>query len=268
MQSNGAFLEFLLEERVRLDLLGNADPELEFRHVEHDDARNLLSLAMDRLKVSPSNTMVCCARGADTVGGRIFDNNAYRKKAGLLADVKAQGFKMVVRSRKGPGRVLVKRALVVTGVCHVLEVRLATMDKVLICRLYEPRTRRVMEYRMKPYQRGILLGTMSDDHLQWIEKLAKRLRVNWRGEHSLELDTTISRKVRKVDGKRMLIQIAVETENSVKVLVIDNEISTNFEGILTSEQVIKILLYEQVGDTVKKDFGVDVGKPAVRKVRE
>ena len=266
MQSNGAFLEFLLEERVRLDLLSNADPELEFKHVEHNDARNLLSLAMDRLKVSPSNTMVQCARGAETEGGKIFDSNAYRKKAGLLADVKAQGYKIIVRSRKGPGRIIVRRAMSVTGVHHLLEVRLATMDKVLICRLYEPRTRRVMEYRIKPYQRDILLGTMSDDHLVWIDKLMKRLRVNWRGEHSLELDTTISRKVRKVDGKRMLIKVAVESENSVKVQVIDNEISRNFEGILTSEQVIKILLYEQIGDTIKKDFGVDVSKPAVRKV--
>ena len=261
LSESGADISILLEERSRLDLLTNADPILEAPHVHHDDARHLLGLATDRLKISPSATMMRVARN-----GEPFNKLAYRKKQGLLSDIKAQGFALKVRTRRGPGRILCRRVLVISGVTHLLDVRVATFERMLILGLYEPQKRHKMEFRMPQYLRKAILGTDSDDYVRWIDILLKKIRINWRGEHSIYVDTIISRSVRKIAGKRLLVKVQVESEDSVKVVLIDSAMSSTFEAIVNREQFIRILLYEQVGDTIKRDFGVTVQKDAIRNI--
>jgi len=261
LSESGANLSFLLEERGRLELLTNADPSLESKYVAHDDARQLLNLATDRLKISPSATMIRVARD-----GESFNKLAYRKKQGLLSDIKAQGFALKVRTRRGPGRTLCRQVLSISGVTHIVDIRIATFDKMLIIRLYEPLKRHKMEFRMAKFLRKAILGTDSDDYVRWIKTLLKRIRINWRGDHSVYIDTVISRRVRKIAGKRILVKLMIESEDSIKVVLIDNEICTEFEAIVNREQFVRILLYEQVGDVIKRDFGVTVQKDAVRNI--
>ena len=77
-------MSFLLEERSRLELLVNADQEIELQHVQDDDARKMLALTIDRMVIFPSKTMHHNAMG------RLFDSNAYHKKGININDIKAQ----------------------------------------------------------------------------------------------------------------------------------------------------------------------------------
>jgi len=261
LPESGADLSFLLEERGRLELLTNADPHLESKYVDADDACKLLNLATDRLKISPSSTMIRVAKD-----GQAFNKLAYRKKQGLLSDMKAQGFALKVRTRRGPGRSLCKRVLSISGVPHIVDIRIATFDKMLIICLYEPVKRHKMEFRMAKFLRKAILGTDSDDYVRWIKPLLQRIRINWRGDHSVYVDTVISRRVRKIAGKRILVKMMIESEDTIKVVLIDSEICLEFEGFVNREQFVRILLYEQVGDVIKRDFGVTVQKDAVRNI--
>jgi hypothetical protein len=260
MQDTGSEITFLLEERARLEILQNADPLLELQHVQDDDARKMLAVSIDRLVISPSKTMQTCAMG------RLFDANAYHKKGINLNDVKAQGYKLKVRTHGGAGRKLCRKVLEFTGIPHILEVRTFTLEQLLLVTAYEPRTRATLHLNIPMYLRKILLGSSSEDHRTWIGKLTERLKINWRGNRSLYIDSTIHRSVRKVANKRMLMKVAIEDEDHAKVILVDTQISETFECVLTRKDIIELLLYEQIGDVIRKDFGVDVKKAPVRKI--
>lgn len=260
MQETGALLSYLLEERTRLALIVNADQALEWKYVEESDARKILQICIDRLIIYPNKTMVKCGRDS------IFVPNMFVKKGRTLADMKALGYRLKVRCRGGPGRPIIRRLVTFTDVLHILEVRLFSLDKMLIVNAYDPKKRLKMQYRIPFFLRKLLLGTNSDDPKVWIDTLTKRLKMNWRGKRSLYLDMQVYRSVRKIHDKRMLMKFDIESEDSLKVTVTDVDISATFEGIITTKQIIDTLLFKQVNDVIKKDFGVDVKKHAIRQI--
>lgn len=260
MPETGAECTFLLEERARLELLVNADEELELQHVQDDDARKMLALSIDRMLIFPSKTMV------NNAMGRLFDANAYHKKGININDTKAQGFKLKIRSHGGAGRTLCKKIVHFTGIPHILQVKLFTLDSLLLVTAYEPRSRVSLHMKIPMYMRKLLLGSGSDDHRIWIDKLMQRVKINWRGRRSLYVDATIHRSVRKIEGKRILLKVELHSEEEIKITLIDTNISTTFECTIGKKDVIAVLLFEQIDDVIRRDFGVEVDKASVRKI--
>ena len=108
---------------------------------------------------------------------------------------------------------------------HILQVKLFTLDSLLLVTAYEPRSRASLHMKMPMYLRKLLLGSGSDDHRIWIDKLIQRVKINWRGSRSLYVDSTIHQSVRKISGKRMLLKIEQHSEEEIKIIIIDTNIS-------------------------------------------
>ena len=81
----------------------------------------------------------------------------------------------------------------------------------------------------------------------WINSLTDRLKINWRGNRKLYIDSTIHRCVKKIAGKRVLVKLLIHDENHVKVILIDNEISETFESILTKRDVVELFCMNKSG---------------------
>ena len=148
----------------------------------------------------------------------------HTKKKGInINDIKAQGFKLKVRCHGGAGRTLCKKIVHFTGIPHILQVKLFTLDSLLLVTAYEPRTSASLHMQMPMYLRKLILGSGSDDHRVWIDKLMQRVKINWRGNRSLYVDSTIHRSVRKISGKRMLLKIEQHSETEIKIIIIDTK---------------------------------------------
>ena len=72
--------------------------------------------------------------------------------------------------------------------------------------------------------------------------------------------------MRKISGKRMLLKIEQHSEEEIKVILVDTNISATFECIIGKKNVIDVLLFQQIDDVIRRDFGVEVDKASVRKI--
>ena len=255
-----AMVSCLVAEKERLGLLDNADPFYEFHVVEENDARKLLQFAIDRLKISPNQSMVRVARGGADL------NDGYRKKQGKASMLKAQGFVISMRVRGGCGKVISRKIREFSSVPHLVEARIVSETQMLIVSAYEPRSRTTMKVTMKPIFRRLLLLSDSADPRMWMDKLLSRLKIDWRGKHELVVDRTLLRVVRKIAGERLVLSFSIADEEHIRLTILNQAISMSFSADLNKEQVIRLLLYSPPLDAIEKQFGVQVNKPGVRSI--
>jgi len=257
---------YLVGEEQRLEFIGNADHHYEYQIAEDVDARKLLPFAIDRLKIAPNRSMIKVARGKQDL------QEGYRKKQGKVSMLKAQGFRISMRVRGGCGKIVNRKIINFSGVPHILETRLLTVGRILILQVYEPRSRSSMRVTLKPYYRRLLLGSDADDFRNWLPALLKRVKIDWRGKHELVVDKTMLRVVRKVAGERLILSIALSADEdspegaTVKLSLLNQQLSMTFTAEINKEQVIRLLLYSPPLDQIEKQFGVKVNKPAVRTI--
>ena len=112
-----------------------------------------------------------------------------------------------------------------------------------------------MKLRLSRFKRLVLLGSVTDDYLSWYPELKRRLRLNWHGKHSIHFDMTLFNAIRKVAGCRVKISFSVadEDNNSIIVSAFFFSNSKVLEGILTKEDVIKLLLYENPAKQLQRE---------------
>lgn len=255
-----AVVTCLVAEKERLGLVENADPHYEYHVVEENDARKLLRYVIDRLKISPNQSMVRVARGGPDL------HDGYRKKQGKASALLAQGFSISMRVHGGCGRVASRKIRAFSSVPHIVETRIVSETSMLIVSAYEPRARTTMRVTMQPFFRRLLLQSDSADPRGWMPALLRRLKVDWRGKHELVVDRTLLRVVRKVAGERMVLSISLVDEEHVRVTLLNQSISMSFAADLSKEDVIRLLLYSPPLDTIEKQFGVQVNNPGVRAI--
>ena len=215
-----------MAEDIRLKLFQDNDESIEGRNVYEKDARGMLPAVLDRLDLHPGMKMIN-ANGFDRYDG-------YKKqKVGIMQLIKSQGFKLRIRTRGGAGKLLKVGIVHFNSVPHILFIRVATTSKLLRVILYEPRTRKQLEIRINEFRRVLIFKTSSDDVRVWYDELVKRLKMDWRGDRSLNFDTTILRVVRKILGRRVILTFHAIDEVSISVMLIDSSTCARYIALLT-----------------------------------
>ncbi len=242
-----AHVHLLVGDELRLGLLRNADrgESQEHQFVEGEDARPLLPFMLDRLRLSPSAGMLH-AIGIDLSDG-------FRPKQGLRSDVLRHGFKLKLRTHGGVGRILTRRVQCFSGVPHLLEVRTSHHTRLLLVSVYEPRKRHTMRLTLSSFSRKVLLGEVSDDHRSWYDALCRRIKINWRGEHKLSLDTCVYRVAKKLGTQRVVMRfLAANGPGALQVTLFDPAMCECFTGQLTTAQVVSLLGYASPSQEVRR----------------
>jgi hypothetical protein len=254
-----AKIKLLVADSLRLGVLRNADAgcdSLEHQFVDKEDARHMLPFLLDRLRLSPSVAMTF-ARGVDLRDG-------YRVGQGLQSDVDRLGFSLKVRTHGGAGRILTRKVRLFYGVPHVLEIRTVSFSKTLKISLYEPRTRKTLKLSLSAHMRSLLLPEVSDD-LCWLPQLMTRVKVDWRGDHRLALDTCIFKSGKKIGSRRLILRLnALDDPEQVQLSLFDPAICELYSCALTAEQVLALLsfisplevLQRGVGNVIPEDVAV------------
>eukprot|EP01034_Spumella_vulgaris_P022575 gene22575-28708_t len=243
-----AKIKLLVADTIRLGVLRNADTlcdSLEHQFVDKEDARHMLSFMLDRLRLSPSMAMTK-ARGIDL-------NDGYRDKQGLQSDIHRLGFSLKVRTHGGAGRILTRKVRLFHGVPHVLEIRTVSYSKTLKISIYEPRMRTTLRLSLSAYMRSLLLPEVSDN-LCWLPSLMARVKVDWKGDRRLVLDTCLYKSGRKIGAQRLVMKFnAIDDPDQVQLSLFDQVSCELYSCVLTKDQVLALLSFEQPSETLHRD---------------
>ena len=229
--------KLLVDDDLRLKLRENFDQVLEKDAIDTDNALLLLPYVMDRLRIHPSRPLIK-ANAVDHVTTKA-----------MMSKNNHQGISMKLRCRGGAGKKLLCTNVRFAGVPHLLTLRSVRISKTLRILSYEPSTQKMLEFQLSSIQRKLLLGSNEDDYLNWLPNLLKRLRLQWRGTHQLQVSLDIFKKVRKIAGNRMLVTISVIDETSIKITLLDLLISVTFSTLMTKDDVIRLIYYNHTTAT-------------------
>jgi len=238
----------LVEDEMRLKASQNYDSVLEKAVIDTDDASLLLPYMIDRLRVHPSRPIVI-ASGPNPIS-----------RSAVITKHNHQGFNMKLRCRGGPGRQILCSSIRFAGTLHILRLKSVRACKTLRVIAYEPRTQRMMETRVSAMQRKLLFGTDSDDLSTWLPNLEKRLKLDWRGGHALQINMVIFKCVRRISGQRMIMSFHAISDEAIRVDVLNPSISVTFSATFTKDDIIRILnvdtsLIEQQTSISDKESG-------------
>lgn len=254
-----AWVQLNVDENERLRLYQNCDEELEHEVIEAEDAKLLMPFVLDRLRLTPSRNMI-------DAKGFGYKNPRLLQRQGLMSNIKSQGFLLKVNCGGGAGALIRKTIVKFAGVHHVLVVKSSTPTKTLRILAYEPRLQRKMELRLSGFVRKILTGTDSDNIKLWDQSFWDRLKVQWRGKHTLWINASVYRGVHKVGGRRLVVSIEPMTEENIKVILTDCVISQKFVMILPKEDVNRLFYYVAPAEEVKRDFGFTAMKEGLKNI--
>ena len=81
---------------------------------------------------------------------------------------------------------------------------------------------------MTGFVRKVLTGCDSDNVKVWNPSFMKRLKISWRGKHSLTFDATVYKAVHKIAGRRIVVSIEPINEDALKIVLVDLVISQRF----------------------------------------
>jgi hypothetical protein len=233
-----ASVEVSVDEETRLKLARNFDGDLE-RDLESSlDGRLLLPFMLDRLRASPSRPISQAWGGTAT--GSTF------RKANPATLRKGQGLMLKVATAGGAGKTIFKRITHFSGIPHLFTVKSSSSSKLLRVIAYEPKTQSKMELRISPFLRRVVIGTDSDQANHWYKHLLDRLKVLWRGEHQLLLNTTIYKSVHKICKRRLIVSMDAMDEEHLKVSLVEATVGIPAFAILTKSDILALFSFEYV----------------------
>lgn len=243
-----ASIKLTVNDTIRKGILDNVDCgglTKESENSNSQDPKPLLPFIIDRLQMTPSSSIL---RAKGLV--------RHSRKASPKSSI-SQGFSMKARVHGGVGRILLRRLIRFYDVLHLIELRLSTPQKVLIIRVYEPVQQHTMTLQLSAYHRLLLLGNLSENHLDWYDKLLKRLRVNWRGSHSLRLDYSLFTTVLRINGKRLVAKIILVDELHIQVVLTELASSIKYYCTMNQQEVMLLLLYKPPLVAIQEDLGLN-----------
>ena len=121
---------------------------------------------------------------------------------------------------------------------------------------------------MNSFQRKIFLGTDNEEILFWIDKLKKRLKLNWRGGHELGFNYNVLKVTRKISNRQFYVSLNVDPKNDSVLVVnlIDPVLSIVFTCSLDKSSIIQILHYD--AKPVKEESSKGKGKSPDKSIKE
>lgn len=252
-----AHINLLVNDAARLALMTNRrdldnpaneleKDELEIHKLE--DARPLLPYILDRLRLSPSKAMLA-AKG--------LEMNTGVDRGQRLPDsvLRRQGFTLRAKLTGSGGRLLGRRVKQFHSIPHIVEIRSKTVSRNLEVTLYEPRTQHSMQLIIPFFIRRTLLGKVNDDmRSEWASNLLKRLKVNWRGDHSLYFDQCVYSAVKRVTDKLFIVKFHAINEAELKLTMLESSTAEMHSVILDKEQLVKLLHYQSHFDDVNNNL--------------
>lgn len=231
-----------MTDTVRMKLLTNVDSHLEPTITEDEnDARKFIPYLIDRLRINPPLNSV---------------ERALQNFRQVEFKDSSQGFSLGLRVKGGPGRVLTTFLMQFGGVTHIMTVKSVSLDsKTLRLLMYQNRKRSTQELRLSAFHRTLLLGTDDDYYFSWIHRLRKRLRLDWRGSHSLKIDLTLYKSVRKVRGRSIFFNVALDPQDQTVAVatLFDPLLCKTFTHLFDCEEFVRLLFYHAKKATKSKN---------------
>jgi hypothetical protein len=129
--------------------------------------------------------------------------------------------------------------------------------------IYEPRKQHVMKLRLSKYIRRVLLGPITDDIHVWYAELMRRIKIDWRGAHTIRLDYSVFSAVRRIGGQRVIVKFLAVDEENIEVVLLHPFLGAKFSAPLRKRDVIRLLLFESPAAKVERQRGAAVTNPVV-----
>ncbi|RYH20766.1 hypothetical protein EON65_22485, partial [archaeon] len=234
-----AYVEVLLDTNARLKLIrdaeNNSDNDTqEFEFAQSEDARPLLCYIVDRLRVSPSVSML----------GALHPNLLTTCKSrlnGYNTPKVEQGFNLKIRVKGGAGRRLYKTVQTYLGVRFLIEFRISSPNKILMIRAYEPITRQTVSVKLDACIRRVCIGFDDDECPKWSKEVLRRLRVDWRGDRQLLFDRTIVKQIVFIKENRYIISALAISIEAIEFRLVDVSTNDIFTCLLDESQMNSFL---------------------------
>lgn len=232
-----AQLNLLIDDALRLKLLENCDPLLEYHIVETSKGTDLLPYVLDRLRITPRRAFE---------GTRLVTT---RQQSPLILQHAGQGFSLKLNCNGGPGKLLSSKVITICNITLLLRIRVSSVSKTLRLSFYDRVHQQTHEQRISLFQRQVLIGATDDNIKSWYHKLVNRIKIAWRrNKFELFVDNTIFRKVKKIGTRNVIMTFFLIDEESLKVTLFNIATSLNFEAILTKKNIVELLSYSVEDD--------------------
>lgn len=238
---NSSRVNLMVDDDLRLRLMRDSDPTLEFHMSETNLARDILPYVMDRLTVFPPRRCWQLQK-QNKIANYETDVGA---KLALKTQYRAQGLKLKLRAAGGAGEILCQEVYTITGIPVVMTLLISSFSNVLRVLAYEPRSRTTIETRVSFVERMMVLGGISKDPKRWKSKLLPRLKLRW-NQNAFELkhDTLLYKTMRIISLRRCVVSLNIIDEGFFLLTVSDIFTSEKFVSQISKEDAIRIVSYE------------------------
>ncbi len=213
--SSGATVTLHIDDKIIDRLALNAHPTLEDVITTLPESTVLWPYAKERLKVDPPRSnMAALGDGLDAGFELSYTRHAAAKNVNKSSDnIDSNGLTLKLRVKGGVGRKVTQCLVHYGNVPHILSVWLHGVTDALRVIVYEPIDCMKSEIILTNQQRRVLLGTVTDDFISWMPALKRRLHLDWRAGHKIQLESSVYKRVRPVVGRRLVVSVLLCDHN-------------------------------------------------------